>query len=150
MQSHYWTYFLVFTHMSSHPVPSIYRLCVGPSYSRAYWKLFHSFSLLWQEVCSIIWLLSQIETSDFQIKYACGQSAATWRGVVQIHTYACGYSKIQKLMSLHVKNFQICPSGLKKESSINLLRKRIGCWFGFFFLCQHVGAMNDITKEIKI
>lgn len=118
--------------MSSHPVPSSYRLCVGPSHSRAYWKLILSLSSLWQEVCSIIWLLSQIETSHFQLKYACGQSAATWRGVVQIHTHASGYSKTQKLMPLHVKNFQICRSGLKKESIINLLRKRIG-WA--FFSC---------------
>lgn len=107
-------------------------------------------SPLWQEVCSIMWLFSQLENSDFQLKYAYGQSAPTWYGVVQIHTYVCGYSKIQKLMSLHVKNFQICSSGFKKEKIIKFGEEKEQ----FFFLASarrwpewHYKGNEDVTQE---
>lgn len=52
--------------------------------------------LLLQQACSTIWLHSQPETSDFQFKYACGLSAATWYGIIQIHTHMRIYLKKKK------------------------------------------------------
>lgn len=104
---------------------------------------------LLQQACAVTWLLSQLETSNFQLKYACGQPAAAWYGVVQIHTHVCRHFKIQKIMSLHVKNFQICSSGLKKEKIKSLLRKR-----KFFFLVsvhrwpeRHYKGNEDVTQK---
>lgn len=87
---------------------------------------------LLQQACSIIWLHSQPETSHFQLKYACGLSAATWYGMIQIHTHMCIYLKKKKTKDHCMwKASRTVPRVSRRKRFKN-------CWGSFFLSCVNV------------